>query len=178
MYCCCPAMFSFKPNTTWKPARIVVMACRSAGRWKNKIGWQKWRRQGRWLEHWRHLVRDANCQHSSEIQRKRMGREATVWNYGSASEVKDKRISWICKAQGFIELHNANPDLYNDAVSQTTTSSVAIFFVCFRPCLVLKNFHPKVSYRILRHMHGVLNVDEKKTNYTVGWEIARRNFQT
>ena len=46
-------------------------------------------------------------------------------------QVKDKRISWICKAQGFIELHNANPDLYNDAVSQTTTSSVAIFFVCF-----------------------------------------------
>jgi len=27
-------------------------------------------------------------------------------------------------------------------------------------------------------MHGVLNVDEKKTNYTVGREIARRNFWT
>ena len=34
------------------------------------------------------------------------------------------------------------------------------------------------SHRILRHMHGVLNVDGKKTNCTVGWEIARRNFQT
>ena len=45
--------------------------------------WQKWRRQGRWLEHWRHLVRGANYQHNSEIQRKRMGCQATVWNYGS-----------------------------------------------------------------------------------------------
>jgi hypothetical protein len=29
-------------------------------------------------------------------------------------------------------------------------------------CLVPKNFHPKVSYRILRHMYRVLNIDEKK----------------
>jgi len=26
----------------------------------------------------------------------------------------------------------------------------------------LKKFHPKVSHRILRHMHVVLNVDEKQ----------------
>jgi hypothetical protein len=31
-----------------------------------------------------------------------------------------------------------------------------------RGCLVPKNFHPKTSHRILRHMHGVLNVDETK----------------
>ena len=36
-----------------------------------------------------------------------------------------------------------------------------------RPCLVPKNFHPKVSHRNLRHMHEVLNIDKKKTNYTV-----------
>ena len=36
-----------------------------------------------------------------------------------------------------------------------------------RACLVLKKFYPKVSHRILRHMHGVLNVDKKKTNCTV-----------
>ena len=28
--------------------------------------------------------------------------------------------------------------------------------------LVSKNFHPKLSHLILRHMHGVLNIDEKK----------------
>ena len=31
-----------------------------------------------------------------------------------------------------------------------------------RPCLVSKNFRPKVSHRILRHMYGVLNIDKKK----------------
>ena len=41
------------------------------------------------------------------------------------------------------------------------------FVVCtltfyFWSCLVPKNFHHKLSYRILRHMHGALNVDEKK----------------
>ena len=30
-----------------------------------------------------------------------------------------------------------------------------------RPCLDSKNFHPKISHRILRHMHGALNIDEK-----------------
>jgi len=37
-----------------------------------------------------------------------------------------------------------------------------------RPCLDSKKFHPKVSHRNLRHMHEVLNVDEKKINCTVG----------
>jgi hypothetical protein len=31
-----------------------------------------------------------------------------------------------------------------------------------RGCSVAKNFHPKTSHRILRHMHGALNVDETK----------------
>ena len=39
-----------------------------------------------------------------------------------------------------------------------------------RPGLVLKNFHPKLSYRILRHMHGVLNIDEKKLIAQFGWK--------
>ena len=34
--------------------------------------------------------------------------------------------------------------------------------VGLRPGLVAKNFHLKLSHRILRHMHGVLNIDEKK----------------
>ena len=43
------------------------------------------------------------------------------------------------------------------------------FVVCtltfyFWSCLVPKNFHHKLSYRILRHMHGAFNVDEKKTS--------------
>jgi hypothetical protein len=41
-------------------------------------------------------------------------------------------------------------------------------------CLVSKNFHPKVSHRILWYIHGVLNVDE--TNYTVWLKITRRIF--
>jgi hypothetical protein len=28
--------------------------------------------------------------------------------------------------------------------------------------VIPKNFHPKTSYKILRHMHRVLNVDETK----------------
>jgi hypothetical protein len=44
-------------------------------------------------------------------------------------------------------------------------------------CLVPKNFHPKISHRILRHMHGTLNVDgTKKTNCTIHREIARQIF--
>ena len=27
---------------------------------------------------------------------------------------------------------------------------------------ITKNFYPKILHRILRHMHGVLNIDEKK----------------
>ena len=33
-----------------------------------------------------------------------------------------------------------------------------------------------LSHRILRYLHGVLNVDEKKTNYTVWLEIMRQTF--
>jgi len=32
----------------------------------------------------------------------------------------------------------------------------------FLPGLGTKNFHLKLSHQILRHMHGVLNIDEKK----------------
>ena len=48
------------------------------------------------------------------------------------------------------------------------------------PCLVgLQN--PKKCYstchiECLRFMHGALNVDEKKTNCTIWWEITRRTF--
>jgi len=33
-----------------------------------------------------------------------------------------------------------------------------------RPCLVRKNFQDSPSHRILRHMHGALNIHENK-NY-------------
>jgi hypothetical protein len=36
-----------------------------------------------------------------------------------------------------------------------------------RPCLVPKNFRDFSSHRMLGHIHGALNVDRKKTNYTV-----------
>jgi len=52
--------------------------------------------------------------------------------------------------------------------------------IIVRPCLVYENFSLKVlqypSHRILRYVHGALNVDEKKTNYIVWLEIARRTF--
>jgi hypothetical protein len=35
------------------------------------------------------------------------------------------------------------------------------------PRLVPKNFQDFLSHQMLGHMHGALNVDEKKTNYTV-----------
>jgi len=31
-----------------------------------------------------------------------------------------------------------------------------------RPCLVFKKFQDSSSHQILRHMHGVLNIDENK----------------
>jgi hypothetical protein len=36
-----------------------------------------------------------------------------------------------------------------------------------RPPLVPKKFQDFFTRRMFRHMHGVLNIDEKKTNYTV-----------
>ena len=47
-----------------------------------------------------------------------------------------------------------------------------------RPGLVLKNFHPKLSHRILRHIHGVLNIDEKKLIAQFGWKSRDECFKT
>ena len=47
-----------------------------------------------------------------------------------------------------------------------------------RPGLVPKNFHPKLSHRILRHMHGVLNIDEKKLIAQFGWKSRDECFKT
>ena len=46
-----------------------------------------------------------------------------------------------------------------------------------RPCLVRKNFHPKMLHRILRHMHGVLNVDEKKLITQLGEKSRDETFK-
>ena len=44
-------------------------------------------------------------------------------------------------------------------------------------CLDSKNFHPKVSHRILRHMYGVLNVDEKKLIAQLGEKLRDERFE-
>ena len=50
----------------------------------------------------------------------------------------------------------------------------------FTPCLVevqnSKSCYSTCHIECLRPMYGTLNVDEKKTNCTVWWEIVRRTF--
>jgi hypothetical protein len=47
-----------------------------------------------------------------------------------------------------------------------------------RPCLDLKTFHLKLSYRNLRHMHGVLNIDEiKKLIAQFDWKSRDERFE-
>jgi hypothetical protein len=48
----------------------------------------------------------------------------------------------------------------------------------FRSGLVPKIFYPKLSHRILRHMHGVLNIDEKKLIAQFGWKSRDKCFKT
>ena len=57
-----------------------------------------------------------------------------------------------------------------------TAIACSQFSVLLGPVQIPKNFAHYSSHQILRHMHGVLNVDEKKTNYTVSREIVRRIF--
>ena len=40
----------------------------------------------------------------------------------------------------------------------------------------LKKCYSTCHVECLRPVHGALNVDEKKTNYTVWWKITRRMF--
>ena len=47
-----------------------------------------------------------------------------------------------------------------------------------RPGLVPKKFHPKLSHRILRHMHGVLNIDKKKLIVQFVWKSQDECFKT
>jgi len=47
-----------------------------------------------------------------------------------------------------------------------------------RPDLVPKNFYPKLSHRILRHMHRVLNIDEKKLIAQFEWKSRDECFKT
>ena len=46
-----------------------------------------------------------------------------------------------------------------------------------RLSLDFKNFHPKVSHRILRHIHGVLNIDEKKLITQLGEKSRDETFK-
>jgi hypothetical protein len=62
----------------------------------------------------------------------------------------------------------------DDGIRCSSASSVICDTIyCFlekiliRPCLVSKNFQDFPSHRMFGHIHGTLNVDEKKTNYTV-----------
>ena len=49
------------------------------------------------------------------------------------------------------------------------------------PCLVCEKFSQKVlqypSYRILRYVHGALNVDEKKLIAQFGWKLRDERFE-
>ena len=47
-----------------------------------------------------------------------------------------------------------------------------------RACLVPKIFHLKVSHRILRHIHGVLNIDEKKLIAQLGEKSRDKTFES
>ena len=89
--------------------------------------------------------------------------------------------SSYCHTPSFLRLSST----FNKGVPMSCTTKVQCRYIiviilvsCFsllRPGLFSKKFHPKLSRRILRHMHGVLNIDEK-TNCTVWLEIARRMF--
>jgi len=53
-------------------------------------------------------------------------------------------------------------------------------FACrsiFRPRLDSKNFQLKMSHRILRHMHGSLNIDEKKLIAQLGEKSRDESFK-
>ena len=52
---------------------------------------------------------------------------------------------------------------------------VSVASILVRPGLVPKNFHPKLSHRILWYMHGVLNIDEKKLIAQFGWKNRETN---
>ena len=51
----------------------------------------------------------------------------------------------------------------------------------FSLCLVREKFSQKVlqysSHQILRYMHGVLNVDEKKLIAQFGWKLRDERFE-
>ena len=62
-------------------------------------------------------------------------------------------------------------------IGQGTLFIISVAYTV-RPGLVPKNFHPKLSYRILRYMHGVLNIDEKKLITQFGWKSRDECFKT
>ena len=48
-----------------------------------------------------------------------------------------------------------------------------------RPCLDLKNFWPKISYRMIGHMHGVSNVAKgKKTIAQFACKLRDESFES
>jgi len=59
-----------------------------------------------------------------------------------------------------------------------TTAFTSLVMVEDRPGLVPKNFHSKLSHQILRYMHGILNIDEKKLIVQFGWKSRDKCFKT
>ena len=59
-------------------------------------------------------------------------------------------------------------------IASTTAKVPSEPGVFLRPCLAPKNFHPKV---ILRHIHGVLIVDEKKLIAQLGEKSRDETFE-
>jgi hypothetical protein len=56
---------------------------------------------------------------------------------------------------------------------QDQSVSHLYLFTCTSKPKIFQNFS---LYRIFRHMHKVLNIDENKTNYTVWSEFTRQIF--
>jgi len=103
---------------------------------------------------------------------------AGIKTRGGSREGRRGRWRRVCRAEARTRrgLFQSNPNHVLDGTGRIMTiPDIGSGRNILRSSLVSKNFHPELSRRILRYMHGVLNIDEK-TNYTVLLEIARRMF--
>ena len=89
------------------------------------------------------------------------------------------RVEWMAVGFGRLEFEGPRDEMHGSRriflESSGLLASTASSYLP-RPCLVLKNFQDFSSHRILRHMHGVLNIHENK-NYLHSLSINRKiNF--
>jgi hypothetical protein len=60
--------------------------------------------------------------------------------------------------------------------SNPTLWLLGVWFASVRPCLVPKNFQDSPSHRMLGHMYGALNIDEKNLITQFNRKTTRRIF--